>query len=447
MRKLLAAGAVSLGVLGSCLSAAQASDRAAFAPDVAVQAAGAAQDAVAVVPEPEDLDESSQELDDALSLPVPDAALDEEPPARASLAAEAEDYVAEEDIQAPDPVVNTSAAEVACKARVVAAEAAGDEASVTCASWEPQASVAELSAAVDAWPTPAWCDDNGANGKWYVNRFKACGIFPGSLQEVHPRTGRVTGTMQFLVRAYAYSKRDIKTWAYQVELMEVSSTGTLKGVDAAGQAKCAGKCKVAESTFPSQPMSKSKDAVGQFFMDTTIKTSPKGQKGEGQVTAAWRFSKAGNTSNELSLMTPPVRCDNALPGTSKTGCTMPYIPEMAYAKNGEYPELAQHIEYAQTTKNLPGKHGTKRYLTRLTDKTKMRQNRNKACPSSLERPVGKQCDEYPFASTWQGAEHGGGDFSRRMIDATQNEEGGKALSRFYLYNRIIEKDKFLVWIK
>lgn len=34
-----------------------------------------------------------------------------------------------------------------------------------------------------------------------------------------------------------------------------------------------------------------------------------------------------------------------------------------------------------------------------------------------------------------------------MIPAAQNRNGGKALGNFYLYNRIIEKDKFLVWIK
>ncbi|WP_436843132.1 NucA/NucB deoxyribonuclease domain-containing protein [Streptomyces collinus] len=62
-------------------------------------------------------------------------------------------------------------------------------------------------------------------------------------------------------------------------------------------------------------------------------------------------------------------------------------------------------------------------------------------------PPGKQCDEYPVASTWQGASTGSGNFSWRMIDATQNEEGGKALGRFYLYNRVLDKDKFLVWIK
>ncbi|WP_427168916.1 NucA/NucB deoxyribonuclease domain-containing protein (plasmid) [Streptomyces sp. C1-1] len=92
---------------------------------------------------------------------------------------------------------------------------------------------------------------------------------------------------------------------------------------------------------------------------------------------------------------------------------------MVYAKNGEFPELAKHVEYAQNTKNLPGKHGTRRYLTRLTNKEKITGNRRKACPSSLERPPGKQCDEYPMASTWQGADTGGGNFSRRMIDDTE----------------------------
>ncbi|MER5942450.1 hypothetical protein ABT121_34690 [Streptomyces sp. NPDC001928] len=52
-----------------------------------------------------------------------------------------------------------------------------------------------------------------------------------------------------------------------------------------------------------------------------------------------------------------------------------------------------------------------------------------------------------MASTWQGAKTGGGDPSRRMIDGTQNEDGGRALSRFYLYNRILGKDRFLVWTK
>jgi hypothetical protein len=408
---------------------------------VAAVAAATADDPV---PAHEELEESSQELDDEISVPVPEALEGEPTPlSEASINEE----LIKEPFTTPDPAESAAEADAKCQARLAAAIARGDDDPVACTSWNTTASVSKLRAAVDAWPTPDWCDDNGANGKWYVNRFKACGIFVAKTNVHDVRTGRLLGSLDYLVRAYAYGKRDIKTWAYQVELMEVDSWGEAKGLSANGSTKCAGKCKTTESTFPSQVMSKTKEAVGQFFFDTTIKTTPKGDKGEGQATAAWRFTKGAWVSNELTLPTPPVRCDNALPGTSKAGCVMPYIPSMAYAKSGEYPELAKHIEFAQTTMNLPGKHGTTRYLTRLTDKKQIRANRNAACPSSLERLPSQQCDEYPFASTWQGAKSGGGDFSRRMINGKQNEEGGKALGRFYLYNRIIEKDKFLVWIK
>ncbi|AIS02382.1 hypothetical protein [Streptomyces glaucescens] len=49
----------------------------------------------------------------------------------------------------------------------------------------------------------------------------------------------------------------------------------------------------------------------------------------------------------------------------------------------------------------------------------------------------------------RGARHrtGGGKFSRRVINGRQIEEGGKALSSFCLFNRTIEKDTFLVWVK
>ncbi|MFF3639368.1 NucA/NucB deoxyribonuclease domain-containing protein [Streptomyces sp. NPDC002250] len=343
----------------------------------------------------------------------------------------------------------TAEAKAACDARLKAARDAGSTKPVACLTWGSKPSAGDRQPAISAWPTPNWCDDHGADNNWYVTRFKACGVFSADLTVHDTRTGRVTGTMHYLAAGYAYSKRDIKAWAYQVELVEVSASGDAVGSSANGRGTCAGKCKVTESKFPSQAVSRNKEAVGQFFFDTTIQARPKGAKGDGQGTARWNFTnpKWAGPSNEITLSLPTVRCDNALPGTSKIGCVMPYIPVMVYAKSGPYPELAKHIQYAQDTKHLPGKYGTTKYLTRLTDKEKIKKNRNKACPSSRHRPAGKQCDEYPFASTWQGASTGGGHFSWRMINATQNEEGGKALGRFYLYNRVLEKDRFLVWIK
>jgi hypothetical protein len=439
---LLAAGAVVLGLLGGCLTTAQASE-AASVPAGTAQEADAAQAVGEDIPLPEDLDDSSRELDDVISQPVPET--EDGTPAVLGDTPGDEDGQ-EEGIGSPDPLTNAETLSAVCRARLLVAFRGGSDEPISCVNWDRAPLTAQVRSAVSAWPTPAWCDDE-ANNKWYVERFKACGIFSAILTVIDPRTGATIGTMHYLVRAYAYSGRDVKNWAYQVELMQVSSTGQAVGMRASGRATCSGKCKVTESTFPSQPMSQSKEAVGQFFLESTIQTLPKGQKGEGQASAAWVFTKAGLApSNEIALPTPPVRCDNALPGTSKPGCVMPYIPEMVYSKIGEYPELAQHIDDAQTIENLPGKHGTTRYLTRLTDQTKIRENRNASCPSSLPRPLLASCDEYPFASTWQGAATGGS-YSQRMIDAKQNSGGGRALSLFYLYNRIIEKDRFLVWIK
>ncbi|GGJ81811.1 hypothetical protein GCM10010123_09520 [Pilimelia anulata] len=82
-------------------------------------------------------------------------------------------------------------------------------------------------------------------------------------------------------------------------------------------------------------------------------------------------------------------------------------------------------------------------MTRLTDKDKQAENSRVACPSSLPRPPGQQCDEYPMASTWQGAAITVS-FSRRMIDKDNNEIAGQELNAFYLADRIIEKDPFYV---
>ncbi|MGW6928383.1 NucA/NucB deoxyribonuclease domain-containing protein [Streptomyces sp. NPDC054950] len=432
-----------LGLLGSYLTTAQASEATNAAAGTA-QAASAALAPTDDTPLPEDLDDSSEELNDDISQPVPET----EDGAPAVLGdAPGDGSAQDEGIGSPDPLAAAESLSIMCRTRMLIAIRDGSEEPIPCATWDSTPLTSQMRAAVSAWPTPTWCDDDGVSNKWYVNRFKACGIFSATLNVINPRTGATVGTMHYLTRAYAYSGRDVKNWAYQVELMQVSATGSAVGMSASGRATCAAKCKVTDSKFPSQPMSSSKDAVGQFFLETTINTSTKGQVGEGQATAAWVFTKAGvSPSNEISLPTPPVRCDNALPGTSKPGCVMPYIPELVYAKSGEYPMLAQHIEDAQNIKNLPGKHGTTRYLTRLTDKTKIAQNRNTACPTSLPRPLLASCDEYPFASTWQGA-NTGGSYSQRMIDAKQNTGGGRTVSLFYLYNRIIEKDRFLVWIK
>ncbi|HEX4817901.1 MAG TPA: NucA/NucB deoxyribonuclease domain-containing protein, partial [Nonomuraea sp.] len=65
---------------------------------------------------------------------------------------------------------------------------------------------------------------------------------------------------------------------------------------------------------------------------------------------------------------------------------------------------------------------------------------------SSYKQTGRQCDEYPFASTRQGASKANGHYSIRAVDGIQNRNHGFIwLNQFYSRNRVVnEHDPFLV---
>ncbi|MFE6852169.1 FG-GAP-like repeat-containing protein [Streptomyces sp. NPDC057674] len=55
------------------------------------------------------------------------------------------------------------------------------------------------------------------------------------------------------------------------------------------------------------------------------------------------------------------------------------------------------------------------------------------------------CDEYPFASTYEGGAKGDKRYSARLIDADDNQKVGRELnSQFYTINRVLDNDAFYV---
>ncbi|MFV0461046.1 MAG: NucA/NucB deoxyribonuclease domain-containing protein [Actinomycetales bacterium] len=79
------------------------------------------------------------------------------------------------------------------------------------------------------------------------------------------------------------------------------------------------------------------------------------------------------------------------------------------------------------------------------DRSKEASNRSISCPKSLIRPPGMDCDEYPYASTREGAAAGTG-YVSRMIDSRANQSQGARLGIFYAQNRVIDGDAFWVEI-
>lgn len=298
-------------------------------------------------------------------------------------------------------------------------------------------------------PMPQWCYDQATgDGTWWFTRHDACSVKVWILDVLQVPGGQLIGQMTYLQADLVYPQSDVPAWGHQVAIDQTAGWGQIAGTRLSGSGSCTGACTLpaANIDFPSQAVTMTGLAYGQIIPEST--STATGAVGTARTKVTYHFSNPSWTTPSNTVTSQPpldVRCDNAVPGYARAGCVIPHFaPWMTYALNGPYPELAGHIRDAQASGLPGGQHSTP--LERLTDPVKQDENRRRACPRSLPRPPGKTCDEYPFASTWQGAATSAGQFSRRMINAGQNSAGGSALNEFFKAQRIIEKDKFHVVI-
>jgi hypothetical protein len=145
-----------------------------------------------------------------------------------------------------------------------------------------------------------------------------------------------------------------------------------------------------------------------------------------------------------------VRCDATPRITNRFGgCVYPvYTPSHDLSvTNALIDDVAWHIYWAQNNlKTAWGKKGAGPALTRTTDRALRDANRLAACPRNIPRPAGKSCDEYPFATTYEGGSKNP-DHSCHMIDENDNTRHGRDVLRpFYRENRLLDGDKFWVHI-
>ena len=142
-----------------------------------------------------------------------------------------------------------------------------------------------------------------------------------------------------------------------------------------------------------------------------------------------------------------------------------YIPTAVFDKSAtsNYRAEAKHIDDALhhtsltfpsfSPKFVPGEGDLP--LHRLMDGTAKDNNHNasvRICVAvwgpdyAQPRPPGRDCDEFPFQSTYEGSyiSTGGDPFkwngSARPIDSQQNTNGGTHLLQFYTDNRILDEN-------
>ncbi|WP_433381749.1 NucA/NucB deoxyribonuclease domain-containing protein [Streptosporangium sp. CA-115845] len=73
--------------------------------------------------------------------------------------------------------------------------------------------------------------------------------------------------------------------------------------------------------------------------------------------------------------------------------------------------------------------------------------RNHRCPAGTDRLNHvKQCDEYPFGSTKEGARNAKGHFSLRAVATVPNRLHGDAVRNFYADYRVGPDNRFWVQV-
>ncbi|TYR81392.1 hypothetical protein FZC66_05950 [Priestia megaterium] len=128
-------------------------------------------------------------------------------------------------------------------------------------------------------------------------------------------------------------------------------------------------------------------------------------------------------------------------------------------------EAGQHWKFAmdhpeQTKpqmvgKKIPGGVGdstlTRMYTKRHPDEyNRNRSKTRRTCDREFgdEDRTGKDCDEYPFASTWEGSSTNGSDnFSVSLISSDSNQAAGTWLATWYAYDRVLDGDQFHVQVE
>ncbi|GAB2983106.1 hypothetical protein GCM10027184_37810 [Saccharothrix stipae] len=164
----------------------------------------------------------------------------------------------------------------------------------------------------------------------------------------------------------------------------------------------------------------------------------------------------GRVVNLTSVTRPGIRCDSAsyFPNEPKACVFTDVIPFLGYQYGRGYDEVVTHIKTAHEQPGsthpakagkvvpgyyggIPGSPGLNRVPYGGAIWTANGVAKDAACATLPPKQDGQQCDEFPFATTRQGAGLGDGNFSVKYVNGSQNGSAGGALTAYYRWDRIL----------
>jgi hypothetical protein len=248
--------------------------------------------------------------------------------------------------------------------------------------------------------------------------------------------------------------------------------GQVTGTSISAFGDCGANCNTVGSSFGGGPVFTGAQYSGSGTFSTT-------SYGFGTVWRAWStwrhwFTNSAwvpTQSNSLPVSPPAHRCDEAIGIAGSIGCVYSEAKPTHAIGRSRYPKYARHIELAIA-------FGVPSTLSRTQISSQIDANRARACPSSRTPANGWSCDEYPFASTNEGAANPSYQYGRTFqilnwnsglppficginwlstrqvgdshgysvcgVPLEENVGGGRDLGEFYRLNRVLHNDQFIV---
>lgn len=333
-------------------------------------------------------------------------------------------------------------------------------------------------ATADAFVTVKWCRDNygTSNGATQIDRFNWCAIRPTVIYYLDT-SGAITGTTTFRMttagQALRTGSRTVSFTTGSDLFVDVGSTRPAASTrleltyTTSGYSDWDGSnpaCSVTGNS-PTTVASWKTAATAVFSITSAKDDGYSGDKMSRCGVAQWGTSDLNPVWYQLQRT--DVRQDSATYlGVAGGSIFLGQVPVFrAYSRtSATHGAVARHIWDAQNmpvntypsspNKSVPGSIASGKPLHRAADVVwdlpsyeRVRANeteRKKAClvlaPGGT--PVGEECDEYPFRTTWEGAGAGDNNFSVRYVTKSHNTEAGNLLNAFYSGQRILGREAF-----
>jgi hypothetical protein len=346
------------------------------------------------------------------------------------------------------------------------------------------AMVDDMATVTDDGISPEECRENielsGRPQGWVKNHFAWCAIelIGANHRACWGPFCRPLGNFLARVTTIGYTFNGLRQADFRGILDQMFVSGTARGSRFTYEVECAGdpddSCRPGTDwvTKPSALWEVDSEAELYFHSPAEAPDPEHGeQRATGVFEADYRWEFPGQLTTESDGWDTSVRFDSAWYLAQKQGAIFDRsIPWIGISKtNEDEDESADHIEHALNNpndtvpdidedKHIPGGSRDDTIHRLYYDDARRDANREDfakpACRAEWPNysAEGKDCDEFPFASTYEGAARHRyqdipyGMFSVRAIDATDNQTVGRRLGVWYSFDRILDNDRFYVRI-